>query len=195
MSAELSTLMRKTIISRFYHNFQFGFCLQFIHFGANGILLFLFHSICQLSLSHPQWWAIFLPCFTFLVFFILFAMPAFLVSTPSFLCPLDIWYCTLITYGLMKILARSIFLDLILATLPCHFYRMTLLWVKSGNMLSVSNLSFLQFPSHSHRRSYIWYPGLEQRVAELEEFYHLEQAAESCGKSKAVCQQESGNPY
>lgn len=127
--------------------------------------------------------------------FILFAVPAILVSTPSFLCPLDTCYCTLITYGLMKILARSIFLDITLATLPCHFCRMTLVWVKSGNMLSVSNLSFLQFPSHGHRRGYIWYPDLEQRVAELGEFYHLEQAAESCGKSKEVCQQESGNPY
>lgn len=74
--------------------------------------------------------------------FMLFAMPAFLVSTPSTFCPLDICCCALITYGLMKILARSIFLDLVLATLPCHFCRMTLLWVKSGNMLSVSNLSF-----------------------------------------------------
>lgn len=188
--------MRKSIISMFYHNFQFGFCLQLIYFWVNGILPFLLYIICQLStLSHPQWWATFLPYFTFLVFFILFAMPAFLVGTPSFLCPLDTCYCTLITYGLIKILARSIFLDLTLATLPYHFCRMTLLWVNSGNMLSVSNLSFLQFPSHGHRRGYIWYLDLEQRVAELGEFYHLEKAAESCGKSQEACQQESGNPY
>lgn len=29
------------------------------------------------------------------------------------------------------------------------------------------DLSVLQFPSHGHRRDYVWYPGLDKRIVEL----------------------------
>lgn len=86
-------------------------------------LLYCIPALYATCLASPFWCV-----------FILFARPAISISTLSLLFLLHICCCTLVTCGLMKILAMNIFLDLLLAILYCHFCEMILFLVKYGTI-------------------------------------------------------------
>lgn len=128
VSADLSTLVRKTIVARFYHNFHFGSVSSLLTFEQMesfhcSFKLYASSLLCPISngegLSRlaSSFWSV----------FIVFAMPAFLVSTPFLPLPSGHLLLYIDYIWLNANIGHAYLSGSYMAVLYCHFCKMTFL--------------------------------------------------------------------